>query len=85
MHPGGLARSCQKQNNAPTPRDNFFFSKMQHSPHVPGGFPGVSPGSTPGKANDKCIKRVKKRDLVGSDIIFGWERSNWERSDNGAK
>ena len=43
MHPGGLARSFQKQNNAPTPRDNFF-SKIHHSPHVRGGFPGLSPG-----------------------------------------
>ena len=44
----------------PLPRGTIFFSKMHHSPHVPGGFPGVSPGSTPGKANDKCIMSTQE-------------------------
>ena len=51
----GIWRVHFKNKTMPLPRGNFFFSKMHHSPHVPGGFPGVYLGSTPGKANDKCI------------------------------
>ena len=73
-NPGGASRGSgafvSKPKQCPHPAGQFFFSKIHHSPHVPGGFPGVSPGSTPGKANDKCISAYPPHKIPGSFTAF---------------
>ena len=59
-----------KNKTMPLPRGKFFFSKMHHSPHVPGGFLGVYPGSTPGKANDKCITSERNLSEFSTHMVY---------------
>ena len=64
-----LARSFQKQDNAPTPREIFFFQKCT----FPYMFPGVSRGYTRGQPLGKqMISALLQKGIICLNLVRIW-------------